>query len=527
MKEWFQKHWKKIWYMFCFFALGLIDQRRGSAIGEIQMIASNCTGLVMAALVIPTLDFSKFRSKVYAVWTPACLMLTGIFIVVGVKSIVVKYSGLYRGQWVMAVISVAVWSYLLIYLFRERASLEIGKRIRQPFFWCMAVMFFLCLFSAHESWQPMWYLMIYGGFYFIGIPEKNREEFFVGMLNGLIMWFFVQQIVAFGFRPYDFVRYRGMYSGETQNGIFYMIVYCAFLIKWIWCVEKKQSKLLAFLYFVLSAGCVSFLIFTGGRSSLLGAAVATLVIITWYDIVHRKRVYQWVLHGTALVLCIVLTIPVVYGCIRYLPTVLHHPIWFEGEYNDASSVRSFDPWNSERYISFEEALGTNLGRVFQIFGMKVHAAEMSEPGSSPDNPYILPGTNEEDSLSVRKTVYSYYTKHLNLQGHSKQKAGFYMNSETYFGHAHNMFLQMAYQYGVPVGLLFLGLCIYSVIQAVWKKNKYAFVWVTFLIAIFCYGMAEMAVVSGQITIVLVYIFFYFAGENSKELRVGGQISVHK
>ena len=38
----------KLWYMICFMFFGLIDQRRGSAVGEIQMIFTNLTVIVVA-----------------------------------------------------------------------------------------------------------------------------------------------------------------------------------------------------------------------------------------------------------------------------------------------------------------------------------------------------------------------------------------------------------------------------------------------------------------------------------------------
>ena len=60
----------KLWYMMCFMLLGLIDQRRGSAIGEIQMLFSNLTGIVMAMLLLPSLNYHKFKGKIYLFWTP-------------------------------------------------------------------------------------------------------------------------------------------------------------------------------------------------------------------------------------------------------------------------------------------------------------------------------------------------------------------------------------------------------------------------------------------------------------------------
>lgn len=259
----------------------------------------------------------------------------------------------------------------------------------------------------------------------------------------------------------------------TQNGLFYMIAYCAFLLRWIWAKEKREraSRFWIWIYFILSALCISFILFTGGRAPLLGAGAVTLAVYVWYDLIYRKKFVKWLLHCAAFGLCIVLTFPAVYGSIRYFPVILHHPIWFAGEYNENYSVHSFDPWNSERYISFEEAVGANVGRILLLIridldlwgdrligtltGLKVHSAESndildtSEPGSSPENPFMLEGTDTDDSVSIRKTIYAYYWNHLNMAGHSNN-GGFYLTEDTYMGHAHNMFLQMAYNYGIPV-----------------------------------------------------------------------------
>ncbi|MBQ8041397.1 MAG: O-antigen ligase family protein, partial [Lachnospiraceae bacterium] len=308
--------------------------------------------------------------------------------------------------------------------------------------------------------------------------------FFQGMLNGMIVWFFVQQIIAFGFRPYDYARYRGLYSGETQNGLFYMLVYCAFLLKWWLAEEKKAHRLWRLFYFVMAAGCVGFMILTGGRTALVGAVIITLLLYTYYFIFQKKSFWSWLLKGIALVLCIVVMFPAVYGCVRYLPTILHHPVWFEGEYNADTSVHSYDPWNSERYITFEKVLELNAGRLLQLFGidlkelqakknssvgaMKVEAAETAKPtsiaepastaqptatpkpvetampevtptpvvtptakpvvelgsGETPEDPYIKENFPSYNSVKIRRILYRYYITHLNWQGHIYDDGGF-------------------------------------------------------------------------------------------------------
>ena len=78
MKKHILEQKQKLWYMICFMFLGLIDQRRGSAVGEIQMIFSNLTGIVVALLLLPSLELTKFREKIYIIWLPICIVLTTI-----------------------------------------------------------------------------------------------------------------------------------------------------------------------------------------------------------------------------------------------------------------------------------------------------------------------------------------------------------------------------------------------------------------------------------------------------------------
>lgn len=522
----------RIWYAVCFLALGVIDQRRGSATGETQMLFSNLTGVVLALMLLPSLNLSKFREKIYLFWTPACLILSVIACMVG------KKFWPYEGQWVTGVLNVAVWSYLLIYIVKERKSLVDKNTLRLPFFLCILIMLLLMQVSVHGGILPLWYLLIFGGFYAIGIPKEKREDFFVGMMNGIIFWFFIQQALALAFRPYDRIRYRGFYSGATQNGLFYMIAYCAFLTKWIWCREKRAGILKTGFHFFFAAASFGLMVFTGGRSALAGAVVISLVLIVGYDLLQKKSWKNFLSHGVALGVLILMLMPAAYCSIRYIPAVLHHPIWYEGEYLEGITVCSYDSWDSPKYISFEQAMEGNVGRILEalgidyhalidkflqpIAGMKVYAAEsiedtdtralVGEPGSSPENPYVIEGIDLYSAMGARIVIYSYYLKHMNLWGHFEQ--GFYISEDVFMGHAHNMFIQMAYDYGIIAGLLYLGICCYSVIRAFKMRKPEGWICLAFLLSIFCFGLTEMAVTPGQITVPLVWIMFYFVGNKS-------------
>lgn len=75
----------------------------------------------------------------------------------------------------------------------------------------------------------------------------------------------------------------------------------------------------------------------------------------------------------------------------------------------------------------------NIGRILSIFGIdlnqrksnetgslwsiRAYVAELEDPGTSPKNPYLPAEFDKTDAVAVRKEIYKYYLKRLNLSGH--------------------------------------------------------------------------------------------------------------
>ena len=161
-----------------------------------------------------------------------------------------------------------------------------------------------------------------------------------------------------------------------------------------------------------------------------------------------------------------------------------------------------------------------------IQALPVHAEELDaqeievEAGSNPDNPFNPSGELAYwSSTEARKIIYTYYWNHLNLVGHDKQHSGFWISGDTYYGHAHNMFLQVAYDYGIISGILFLLIYLYSLYRAFRLCLKGNWTCIVFLLAVLCFGMAEMVLVSGQITVTLMAVMFYFTGRDGYTLTL--------
>ena len=522
MKMWVEKNKYRIWYALCFFLLGVIDQRNGSAGGRTQMVFTNLTEVAIFGMLIPSVEKEFWKWKGLKIGAVVLSVASVFACLIGDD-----YWGV-AGQWYTAVLNVALICVGILYIVWNRKNILESRRIGWGLLcFVMAIFVMMCL-SVNRSVWPWWFMGMFGCVYLIGIPRCLWRDFFSGMMLGLVTWFTVQQMLAFGFRPYDYVRYRGMYNLETPSSVFYMVAFCAFICLWIQNKKDNSGHIARWGCYFLATVCVSFLFLTSGRSALVGAVAAGIVAFMGYDIIFAKSFKHWLLQGVALGVCSLVLLPVVYGCVRYLPTILHHPIWFQGDYNEETSVRSFDPWNSERYISFDEVLYYDMGRILEMFGIRIQLEEdeidiesplalhvqAEEPGDSPENPFVVDAVYANqaatNSINVRKTIYVYALKHLNFKGHENGALSFWVASDEKFeGHAHNMYLQIAYSYGIVPGVLFLLWNIWCVIRLLRRKDVPGLCAAVFLVSVLGFGCTELAVKTGQITMTLLFLLYYF------------------
>ncbi len=204
--------------------------------------------------------------------------------------------------------------------------------------------------------------------------------------------------------------------------------------------------------------------------------------------------------GIVMILLAAICIFPVYVCIRYIPPLRHHPVWFQGEYSE-DGVHAWDPIDSPKYISLQSAFHMVLERVgihlsdgeivlpedvkheeilvgdkgeellvsSVVFDFGVEEPVVSdvldgdyvisygdgvEVGSDPDHPaFVHP--DYAGMLLGRQYVYRYFLRNLNLFGHRPLYANVWVTGGFEALHAHNSFLQIAYHFGIIPGFLFL------------------------------------------------------------------------
>lgn len=565
---------RRLLYFLCFLAFELIDFLRNTQNGDIWSAAVGGTGLVMMVLIFSEYPLKEWHygkhTRVYmAIWTVCCLGIAGA-------------SALWQQHFILGIYKwtffLGVWNVWWIFLVGQEIVKRLWKagslRAKPDLTGVLAlVMAFLMTFSRSGRLWPVWFAAMFGMFYVTRFTREKLERLFEAMVDATIVAFFVIQIYAYGFRPYDVIRYLGAYPNSNVASLHYLVVYTMLLCKLHYLEKKNAKKGWRIFFFLGAAGLLDFMFLTMGRTSWVTAIVITCfygIFVIWKN--WKKKFSGVIARGAALVAAFVVLFPVVFGTVRFLPAVLHHPVWYGGEYS-IEKVHSFDPADSPKYIEMDEFLEAVFGRIVGTFYkgdamQEDEAGEASVAGNSTDNVVTVEaGTAEgkagagsadntvaentedgenadrenaeqdnvnsavavdasqtsyevikkigpegmDEALNIRLSIYAAYLRNLNWFGHPDAEGHYQFADIDYFSwHAQNVWLQMAFSYGIPSGILFLILTV-----LLFRKNfgilknagnvPYKIIPFFICLLFFVYGLMELDWNVGQYPLILLFI----------------------
>jgi hypothetical protein len=596
---------KQFLYTCCFICFVIIDWSRGSQTGWIWAFSVNLTGIFMCILTLSHFSFRKSTYWPYGLWLLIWILGSiGGFYIWGDAF---PYGYVYQ-YWIGA-LNILCFGIIAIRMWQEKlfakVACDMGKnpyRLVLIILWILMVLGMTFSPSKERVW-PIWYLCMFGFFYMVPFSDEERKQLWKGMAVGIVSGFFILQIYAYGFRPYDVTRYRGAYSNSNAVALFYLVVLVMFLyllrdmevrfnqLREMSIKPKFSMRCWLFFYRLMAAGQVCFIFYTIGRTAI---ALSLLIMLAYgamtvNSVTVRKRLASLLGKWLTMACFVLITFPLVFLTIRYLPTVLHHPIWYEGEYT-VDKVHSFDPYNSDKYVSLPEYLEAAISRfdvgmianlfweneknetfdgdsqidmtneaVIEIPSTDIVPVETLSPetstpetstpenstpeNSAPENsapetssteipstetlPVDAPPTDtllsdtspteavltddrEINTSSIRREIYRLYWNGLNLHGHQLEDGYFQITSSFHAWHAQNLFLQMSFYYGIPVGVLCILLTLMLGIRAILcflRDTKRPegilpiFLWIVFA----GYGMLECVWYPGQLILLLFFL----------------------
>lgn len=505
-------------YTLCFFALSIINWIMGSMPGRVQFIAANCTGVIVAILIFSGYSFKEFLRPLYAVWTGVIALFAPFVVYYGF----LLYP--YKGQFLTALLNVCVYGYIVLKvcekLIIERKIPKINWRVFIGFIFLMIYMFA----SRNEAIWPLFYMIMFGGFYLTEYDKCIKLCIYKSISDGLILGFFVIQGLALLFRPYDEARYLGLFLNSNINALFYVVSYCAFLTKYVILMKEKRFPVVRTSMLIIACSMFGFCVLTGSRSGMLTLVAVTISFMICILNSSSKKVTDTVKYVVRFVGLAFASIPITYIAVRYVPTIHLHPIFFESEYNYSWKVHSGEPINSENYISFDEMIRYNvIERVNQLFehpisdkykpsviGMEAYASDLSSTKIDNASSLIEEG-GDVSGFNIRYQIYKWYIKRLNTFGHHNSDHKAILINEYGVPHAHNWFLQLSFNFGIPVGIIFmLGIVLFVKRFFMFlnqSKEIYAFTIGSYITEFLTFGLFEANFFVGQISFTLVFILF--------------------
>lgn len=450
--------WRRLFYTLCFMMFCLSDQRikTGSGLDNVIVDFQDASGIVLACII-----FAHYKWADYVKWKWIYLGWC-VFSLLGVIGKFPYFNGR-----IVILVNVVMWGYIVLHTFIKVVLEREYPKLNRKMLITWGIMMLLMIVSRSVRIWPLCYLIMFGCFYLTPFTKEEQEDLWQGCWDGIFLAFILFQGFCCVFRPYDDVRYVGLYNNPNLNALYYLSVLAAVLSKALYLTKQNAHKLVRAFYWLAAGTVLSFLFMTMTRSAWIVAFLMGLLFLGFWNVICRKK--RFLRNGMLLVLCFVLMFPISFGATRYLPPAFHHPIWFYAEWSE-DKVHSWDPWNSEKFVDMDEFLDAALGRIaysvknlmeHSPFYMKADAAEVIPDDDPRALAEVLSEEEGKDGFLVRSTIYKYYFTHLNWRGHPYSEQGFQLNRYAWIGHAHNIFLQYGTDFGIPVMLLFAALILWG------------------------------------------------------------------
>lgn len=500
---------KRLVYALCFFLFCIIEQRTKTCSGLDGWSETfrDLTGVGVAVLIMSHYKFEDFKKyKIpYIIWSVISAVGGAIAFLWG------RNHRPFMNDWIVVIIDVVLFGYIIIHTLISIILEKRCPKLNKNFAITWLIMMVLMIASRSTYIWPFCYLVMFGCFYLTDYSREELQDLFQGMLDGIIMGFFVFQGLCLVFRPYDSLRYLGLFSNPNWNALFYTEVLAAVLTKIIYVTKIEASKWIRLYYWVGAGAVLSFELLTIGRAGWMTSIILILIFLQFLCKVRANR--RWLKNLLVLFLCTVMAFPLCFTAVRYLPPVFHHPVWFWGEWNE-SKVHSWDAWDSEKYIDFDEYMDASIGRIVDSFtNLLEHSPLAIKADAEEADPRVeaavLTPAEGSDAFLIRKTIYQYYFHHLNWRGHPYEEQGFQLTPTYWIGHAHNIYLQYGTDFGIPVMILFIVLILWSEIILLRKTNvicpEQNMGYAMFLLIPGIFGLAEYSWGVGSLSILMLFV----------------------
>ncbi len=351
----------------------------------------------------------------------------------------------------------------------------------------LAVLAALMIVFRHKwVWPIVMTVMFLISFLRFGV-WKRKGIFLQNLANGILLSFAVMLIQSLLHRPYHYfmyVRYPMYFHTSTTAAVYQTAVLCAALARYF--SKARHSGRLADTWKeLLMVGVVAGdLLMTLSRTGYVAILVtgAGLFFVT-----TKGKGKEWFAKAgkrlLSLFLSVLLGLPVVFTATRTIPAVVNDPFIYDIEVFIESIERGEEP-DSRRYMTVARFVAAFNMRILGMDEKSAMIFGSDDPGyismMKEDYRFVasadgMAGINKQegdpmfdtsDISNGRFDIYRSYWENLNWTGHEV------MSVDGKIMHAHNIYLQTAYDNGIPAGIMLAAVNIASVVFAcIFYKRK--------------------------------------------------------
>ena len=291
---------------------------------------------------------------------------------------------------------------------------------------------------------------------FTASAENGARELFSCYTAGSYLSFIIFFEYCVLFRPYDITRYKGPFCNSNMCGLYLVTIFAVALCNLPAAATGRELKK-RWAHCLAAGASFGFILLTISRTALAAAlALLCVRLLLSFAAVRNERGFRGAVKNTfplvgasaaGLALCFLAT----YLCVRWIPALLDRQFYLYVELTDSMltpyKVLPGAPLNDPNYIS--------LPRFFEAWFSRT--------------------VSNYESLNEMSTgrldIYLTYLKQLTLTGHQATRIPVEGNFSAMF--AHNAFLQIAYNCGLPVGLLYLGNLAGRMLRGLFRRERCA------------------------------------------------------
>lgn len=389
---------------------------------------------------------------------------------------------------------IVAWGWLivtiLVTIIKKRGSLRenITSLKRNPIKVVQIVLLIvLIIFMYVYRYEKVWVFtatLPFVALLFSRSSDAANNRFLRNFANGILLSFGFVTIFCLAHRPHHYwmlYRYGGIFHTVASTGMYLAVVLGAAMAV-LYGKLKKQKRMFARCWFeyLVTACTVGFILLTMSKTALLTTVVTVVSIMILTAVVYHKNIQRLLAEAGLLAVVCAVSFPMVFTAVRMMPALVRDPVRYDVEFQDSSfMIDAGDPIDSDKYMTVRRFFLAFFGR-FQtdqeavLEDTKQQEVLLAYTGAGFAGANQKRAVNEEDNSEEKSSssdisngrfdIFGDYIREIGFKGHPKMGPK-RANGEDY-AHAHNSYLQVAYNFGMMAGGIFFILTVLALWKAV-------------------------------------------------------------